>query len=95
MDRLSKSKNGMVSRAELGHFLESFRRYILGNLSEQIDMLLMQNKQKVENVVSLIFCPRCRKKHPLRECLLDKIEICVIYEKRHATKDFPSLPGCK
>ena len=45
-----KLSMGLVSQTELNNLLN-----ILGNLNEQIDMLRMQNKQKVKNVASFIF----------------------------------------
>lgn len=43
--RESKLTTGLVSQTKLNNFLN-----ILGNLNEQIEMLRMQNKKKVENV---------------------------------------------
>ena len=44
-----------------------------------------------------IFCPKCRKKHALRECPLDEkvVETCMICSENHETKDCPSIPGLK
>jgi len=55
--RINKSATGTVRRAELGNFIDSFKAYILRNLSEQIDTLKIKNKQKLENVALSIFCP--------------------------------------
>ena len=77
--------------------LDTFKTYILGSLSEQIDTLKIKNKQKSENAALSIFCPRCRKKHAIGECPLDSktIETCAICADNHDTKEFPSLPGLK
>jgi len=42
-----------------------------------------------------IFCPRCRKKHALREFPIDlkSLETCVICAEENDTKEFPSLLG--
>jgi len=95
--RFNKSIAGTVSRAELGNLLETFKTYILGSLSEQINALKIQYKKNYENVALSIFCPKCRKKHALRECPLDSkaIETCVICVDNHDTKECPSLPGLK
>lgn len=59
-----------------------------------MDTLKIQNKQNSENVALSIFCPKCWKKHALRECPLDSkaIETCAICAYNHDTKEFPSLP---
>jgi len=51
--------------------LDEFKIDILGSLSEQLDTLKIQNKQKAEVEALAIFCPKCRKKHALMECPLD------------------------
>jgi len=75
--------------------LDHLKTYILGSLSEQLDTLKIQNKQKVENVALSIFYPKCRKKHALRECPLDSIETCVICAENDNTKEFSSIPNIK
>jgi len=74
-----------------------FQTDILGSLSEQIDTLKLQNKQRFENVALSIFCPRGRKKHALRECSLElkTIETCAICTNNHDTKECPYLPSLK
>jgi hypothetical protein len=42
-----------------------------------------------------IFCLTCIKKHPERECPLNSIEECAIYEINHATSSCPSLSSLK
>ena len=42
-----------------------------------------------------MFCPRCRKNHPLREYPLDKVEVCQLCELNHDMKECPSLPQVK
>ena len=71
MSGINKSVVGTVSMAEIGNLLDKFKTNILGSLSEQIDTLKVQNKKKVENFALYIFCPKCRKKHALRECPLE------------------------
>ena len=77
--------------------LDEFKIDILGSLSEQIDTLKLQNKKKSETDSLAIFCPKCRKKHALRECPLEAkvVETCVICSESHETKNFPSIPGLK
>ena len=95
MSKINKSAIGTISRAKIGNFLDNFKMDILGSLSEQLDTLKIQNKQKAENVALSIFCPKCRKKHALREYPLYSIEICVICAKNHNTKEWPPIPSLK
>ena len=95
--RINKFAVGTVSRAEIGNLLDTFKTNILGSLSEKIDTLKIQNKKNYENATLSIFCPKCRKKHAMRECPLDSkfIETCVICTDNHDTKECPSLLGLK
>ena len=95
--RVNKSTVGSVSRAEIGNMLDEFKTNILWSLGEQIDTLKLQNKQKDEADYLAIFCPKCRKKHALREFPLDAkiIETCVICLENHETKSCTSIPSLK
>jgi len=97
MSRINKSVAGTVSRVELGIFIDNFKTKILGSLSEEIDTIKVKNKQNAKNVALSIFCPKCRKKHALRECPLDlkRVETCVICVENHDTKECTSIPGLK
>jgi hypothetical protein len=75
--------------------LDNFKTYILSSLGSQLDTLKIKQKQEVENVALSVYCPKCRKKHPLREFPLDNIEVCGICADNHATEKCPSLPGLK
>jgi len=86
MSRINKSATWIVSTTEICNLIDKFKTNILISLSEQIDNLKIQNKKKHENVALSIFYHKCRKKHALRECLLDSVEICVIYAKGDNTK---------
>lgn len=44
LSRVNKSAAGILSRAKIRNLLDQFKTYILGNLSEQIDTLKLQNK---------------------------------------------------
>lgn len=95
--RVNKSATGTMSRAEIGNMLDEFKTDILGSLSEQIDTLKLQNKHNVETGALAVFCPKCRKKHALRECPLKAkfIETYMICSESHETKNCPSIPGLK
>jgi hypothetical protein len=87
------STSGGVTRVELGNLLENFKTDILGTIGSQLDTLKIKRKQEEENPVLSIFCPKCRKRHPLRECPLDNVPVCAICTENHKTEDCPSLPG--
>ena len=67
----------------------------MSSISSEIDVLKAKQKQAVEDLTLGVFCPRCRKNHPLRECLLDKVEVCQLCELNHDMKECPSLPQVK
>ena len=85
--KVNKSTTGSMSRVEIGNMLDEFKTDILGSLSEHINTLKLQNKQKVETDALAIFYPKCKKKHALREFHLDAkiIETCVISLENHET----------
>ena len=67
----------------------------MSSISSKLDVLREKKRQAVEDLTLGVFYPRCRKKHPLKECPLDKVEVCQIYELNHDTKECPSLPQVK
>ena len=64
-------------------------------ISQQLDVMRESQKQVVEDLVLGVFFPKCIKKHTLRECLVDKVEVCGLYDLEHENKHFPSLPKAK
>jgi len=70
---------------------------IMNAVSKQIESLKFQQKLVEEQEPLAIFCPRCRRKHPLRECPLDikETDKCAICAENHATEKCPSIPGLK
>ena len=68
---------------------------MLSSFASQIDTLQVKKKQAEAEAALAVFFPKCRDKHPLRECPLDKIPICTLCEKDHETKQCPSLLGIK
>jgi hypothetical protein len=46
---------------------------ILSTIGSQLDTHKLKNKQEEENATISIYCPRCRRKHSLRECPSDNI----------------------
>ena len=64
----------------------------MSSISSKIDVLGAKQKQAIEDLTLGIFCPKCRKNHPLKECPLDKVEVCQL---NHDTKECPLLPQVK
>lgn len=59
--RINKSATGLVSREEIGNMFDEFKTDILGSISEQIDTLKLQNKQKTRADALAILCPKHKK----------------------------------
>ena len=93
--RVNKSSLGGVTRVELGNLLENFKTDILGTLSSQLDTIKVKKRQEEENPVLSIFCSKCRKRHPLKECPLNTVSIYGICMEDHTMEDCPSLLGLK
>ena len=79
--RAIKSAGGGVTRTELGNLLENFKTDILGTLSSQIDS--MNIKKKFEDEALTIFCSRCKKRHPLKNCPLNAVSLCGLCAEEH------------
>ena len=80
---------------EIGNLLENFKIEMISSISSEIDVLKEKQKQAVEDLTLGVFCPRCRKNHPLREFPLDKVEVFQLCELDHDMKECPSLPQVK
>ena len=81
--RINKSASGGLTRVELGNLLENFKTDILSTLSSQLDTIKTKNKQDEENAILIIFCSRCRKRHPLKEFPLNIVSICGLCTDNH------------
>ena len=77
---------------ELGNLLENFKTNILGAMGSQLYALQAKKRQDEERAVMSISFPRCRTKHPQRECPLNNISVCHIYTGDHPTDNSPSFP---
>ena len=77
--------------------MDNMKIEIMNTISKQIDSLKFQQKLVEEQESLSIFCPKCRRKHLLRECRLDIKETnkCAICAKNHATEKCPSIPRLK
>ena len=76
---------------ELGNLLENFKIVILGAMGSQLNALKSKKRKDEEWEVMSIFCPRCRRKHPQKECSLNNISICHIHREEHLTDNYPSF----
>jgi len=55
---------------------------------------IKKTQGEVDTTLS-VFCPKCRKKHPLRDCELNNISLCNICELEHSIGQRPELPRMK
>ncbi|KAH9325829.1 hypothetical protein KI387_006007 [Taxus chinensis] len=69
--------------------LANFKTDILVQLTSIMDGLQAKANSKTEPLA--MYCPRCRKKHALRDCPLDKTEMCLICESKEHDTDVCSL----
>ena len=90
-----KSGVGGATRVEIGNILENFKTDMMSSISSQMDVMREKKKQVAEDLVLGMFFPKCRKKHHLKECPLDKEEVCGLCKLEHDFKDCPSLPKAK
>ena len=77
---------------ELGNLLEKIKTKILGTLTSQFSSLKTKNRQEEEDATLKIFCPKCRKRHPLKECPINTIVVCTLCTEKHSTEIFLALP---
>jgi hypothetical protein len=47
-------------------------------MNSQLDTIKIKKKQEEESVSLTIFCHKCGKRNPLRECPLENVHICAI-----------------
>ena len=67
----------------------------MSSIFSEMEVLREKQRKVVEDLTLGVFSPRCRKKNPLKECPLDKVEACQLCELNHDTKECPSLPQVK
>ena len=84
--RENKTSNEGVTHAKIGNLQEDFKRYILGTLKTQFDIMQAKQKQAEAEKNLAVFFPRCRKKHNHKEGPLDVIKVCAICKKYHPTE---------
>ena len=52
----------------------------------------MNIKKKFEDEALTIFCSRCKKRHPLKNCPLNVVSLCGLCAEEHETDSCPALP---
>lgn len=75
ISRISRSNRTGVAKVELGKLLKNFKTNICSTLSSQLDTQQVKMYKEEAMLALAIFCSKCWKKHPLRECPLNGVEI--------------------
>ena len=81
--KATKSASPSVTRAEIGNLLEEFKTDLLSTLGTQIETLKARKRQEEEDQLMAVFCPKCRKKHALKDCPLENIQVCAFCTENH------------
>lgn len=89
--KASKFVASAVTRVEIGSLLENFKINLLSTLGTQVDVLKAKKKKEEQDEILAIFCPKCRQKHPLGECIVPGIQVCGLCRENHATEKCPNL----
>lgn len=94
-NRKTKSTNAMIVGLE--NKMENMKIDIMNIVNKQLDSLTFQQKLMREQESLCIFCPKCRDKHPPKECPLNLKENnkCAICAEDHTKEKCPSIPRLK
>ena len=71
---------------EIGNMLEDFKSEMLHTFSLQMDTMYINMKQEEAERDPNIFFPRCTRRHPTNESLMNAIEVSLACEEYHATE---------
>jgi len=96
--RSSKTFKGKNEIGQLIKEIANLKIDILVQLNTTLDGIQAKTRTTDQSRATKplsIYCPRCRNKHLLRECPLDKSEICQIYDREHSTSQCSQLPALK
>ena len=78
-------------RAELGSLLEDFKIDLLSTFGTQVEVSKTKKiHEQQDHTLSILF-PKCRKKHPLKECPLNNVHIFGLCVENHNTDDCSRL----
>lgn len=81
--KATKFASASVTRAEIGNLLEEFKTDLLNTFGTQIATLKAKKIKEEEDQLMAIFCPKCRKKHALKDCPLENIQVCAFCTENH------------
>lgn len=81
--KATKFASASVTRAEIGNLLEEIKTDLLSTLGTQIDTLKAKKRQEDEDQIMAIFCPKFQKKHALKYCPLENIQVCAFCTENH------------
>ena len=66
--------------------MEEFKTGLLSTLGNQIDTLKAKKRQEEEDQLMDVFCPKCRKKHALKDFPLENVQnvqVCAFCTENH------------
>jgi len=82
--------SGNISKGDLNDMLTTIKEDILTKVTTYLKNLSTKFESKGQEPPLAIFCPTCKKRHGLNECLLNTVEVCwVCGEKDHDEKNYP------
>lgn len=81
--KATKSTSTSVTRAEIGNLLVEFKIDLLSTLGTQIETLKEKKRQEEEDQIMAVFCPKCQKKHALKDYPLENIQVCAFCTENH------------
>eukprot|EP00253_Pinus_taeda_P020736 PITA_20736 len=90
-----KSASASVTRVEIGNLLEEFKTDLLSTLGTQIDTLKAKKRQEEEDQLIAVFCRKRRKKHALKDCPLENIQVCAFCTENHDIFHCSKIKFCR
>lgn len=93
--RTQKFTNGGVTRVEIENLFKNIKTDILNNLSAKLTIAQVQKSHDEVDKALVVFCPKCKEKHSLKECIVNSIILCNICDLYHSTGYYTELPRLK
>lgn len=93
--KIKKSTNGGVTKAEIGNLFENLKFDLLNTVSSQLMTTQVKKTQDESDKALAMFCPKCKEKHSLKECKVNNINLCNLYDMEHSTICCSELPRLK
>ena len=69
ISKITKSATKSITRDKPGNLLEDFKTDRLSTLGTQVETLKTRKRQEEQDQILSFFCPKCRKKTPLKDVL--------------------------